>query len=146
MAILFFLFKNRRELFHVEQKFYLFEYRFNNEELENEFNDFFHANNLNPLFTNEHMAGSITVTYVDAKSVLNEGGSYQKTLKDFAELLTLANDNKSFEEAMFRIIYEARSFQGMMRKLKELVNFIKTVDERNKHNIWNIVWYKKDLK
>ena len=133
-------------MFHVEQKFYLFEYRFNNEELEQEFNDFFHANNLNPLFTNEHMAGSITVTYVDAKSVLNEGGSYQKTLKDFAELLTLANDNKSFEEAMFRIIYEAKSFQGMMRKLKELVNFIKTIDDQHKHNIWNIVWYNKDLK
>ena len=130
----------------MEQKFYLFEYRFNNEELEQEFNDFFHANNLNPLFTNEYMAGSITVTYVDAKSVLNEGGSYQKTLKDFAELLTLANDNKSFEEAMFRIIYEAKSFQGMMRKLKQLVDYIKTVDEHNKHNIWNIVWYKKDLK
>ena len=130
----------------MEQQFYLFEYRFNNEELEQEFNDFFHSNNLNPLFTNEHMAGSITVTYVDAKSVLNEGGSYQKTLKDFAELLTLANDNKSFEEAMFRIIYEARSFQGFMRKLKQLVDFIKTVNEQHKHNIWNIVWYKKDLK
>ena len=130
----------------MEQKFYLFEYRFNNEELENEFNDFFHANNLHSLFTNEHMAGTITVTYVDAKSVLNEGGSYQKTLKEFAELLTLANDNKSYEEAMFRIIYEERSFQGFMRKLKELVEFIKTIDEQHKHNTWNIVWYKKDLK
>ena len=128
------------------QKFYIFEYRFNNEELEQEFNDFFHSNNLHSLFTNEHMAGSITVTYVDAKSVLNECGSYQKTLKDFAELLTLANDNKSYEEAMFRIIYEAKSFQGFMRKIKELINFIKTIDEEHKHNIWNIVWYKKDLK
>lgn len=132
-------------MFHVEQKFYLFEYRFNNEELEQEFNDFFHSNNLNPLFTNEHMAGSITVTYVDAKSVLNEGGSYQKTLKEFSELLTLANDNKSYEEAMFRIIYEAKSFQALMINLKKLVEFIKTVDERFKHNTWNIVWYKKDL-
>lgn len=133
-------------MFHVEQKFYIFEYRFNNEELENEFNDFFHANNLNPLFTNEHMAGTITVTDVDARSVINDGGSYNKTLKDFAELLTLANDNKSFEEAMFRIIYEARSFQGLMIQLKKLVTYIKTVDERYKHNTWNIVWYNKDLK
>lgn len=132
-------------MLHVEQKFYLFEYRFNNEELEQEFNDFFHSNNLNPLFTNEHMAGSITVTYVDAKSVLNEGGSYQKTLKEFSELLTLANDNKSYEEAMFRIIYEAKSFQALMRNIRKLVDFIKTVDERSKHNTWNIVWYKKDL-
>ena len=133
-------------MFHVEQKFFIFEYRFNNEELEQEFNNFFHSNNLNPLFTNEHMAGSITVTYIDAKSVLNDGGSYQKTLKEFAELLTLANDNKSYEEAMFRIIYEARSFQALMRQLKKLIDYIKTVDERYKHNTWNIVWYNKDLK
>lgn len=144
MAILFY--HNRRELFHVEQKFLIFEYRFNNEELEQEFNDFFHANNLDPLFTNEHMAGSITVSYVDAKSVLNEGGSYQKALKDFSELITLANDNKSYEEAMFRIIYEARSFQALMRKIKQLINHIKTIEENKKHNTWNIVWYNKDLK
>ena len=133
-------------MFHVEQKFYIFEYRFNIEELEQEFNDFFHANNLHPLFTNEHMAGSITVTYVDAKSVVNEGGSYRNTLKEFSELLTLANDNKSYEEAMFRIIYEARSFQSFIRQLKKLIDYIKTVDERYKHNTWNIVWYNKDLK
>lgn len=133
-------------MFHVEQKFYIFEYRFNNEELEQEFNEFFHANNLHPLFTNEHMAGSITVSYVDAKSVVNEGGSYQNTLKEFSELLTLANDNKSYEEAMFRIIYEARSFQSFIRQLRKLIEYIKTVDERYKHNTWNIVWYNKDLK
>ena len=130
------------------EKFYLFEYRFNNEELEQEFNDFFHANNLNPLFTNEHMAGSISVTYVDAKSVLNEGGSYNKTLKEFAELLTLANDNKSFEEAMFRIIYEAKSFQGMMRNLKKIIDYyIRKINaDGYDRNTWNIVWYNKDLK
>ena len=133
-------------MFHVEQKFYLFEYRFNNEELENEFNDFFHANNLNPLFTSEHMAGSITVTYIDAKSVLNDGGAYNKVLKDFSELLTLANDNKSYEEAMFKIIYEARSFQSLMRKLKQLIDYIKNIEDSKKHNTWNIVWYNKDLK
>ena len=130
----------------MEQKFYLFEYRFNNEELESEFNDFFHRNNLHSLFTNEHMAGSITVTYVDAKSVLNEGGSYQKTLKEFSELLTLANDNKSYEESMFKIIYEVRSFQALIRKLKQLIDYIKNIDDDKKHNTWNIVWYNKDLK
>ena len=144
MAILFY--HNRREMFHVEQKFLIFDYKFNNEELEKEFNDFFHRNNLHALFTNEHMAGNITVTYVDAKSVLNEGGSYQKTLKDFSELITLANDNKSYEEAMFRIIYEARTFQALMRKIKQLINHIKTIEENKKHNTWNIVWYNKDLK
>ena len=133
-------------MFHVEQKFYLFEYRFNDEEIQTEFNNFFHFNNLNPLFTNEHMAGTITVTYIDAKSVINQGGAYNKVLKDFSELLTLANDNKSFEEAMFRIIYEARSFQGLIRKLKQIIDYIKQIDDDKKHNTWNIVWYNKDLK
>ena len=130
----------------MEQKFYIFEYNFNDEELEQEFNDFFHRNNLHSLFTNEHMAGSITVSYLNARSVINEGGAFNRPLKEFAELLTLANDNKSYEEAMFRIIYESRSFQGLMRKVKQLVDYIKTINEENKHNTWNIVWYNKDLK
>ena len=126
-------------------KFEIFDERFNNEELSNEFHAFFYKNNLTPLFTDEYMASPISVTYVDAKSVLNEGGSYQKTLKEFADLLTIGNDNKSYEEAMFRIIHEARSFQSFMNKIKDLINYIKTVDERYKHNTWNIVWYNKDL-
>lgn len=127
-------------------KFQIFEPKFNNEELENEFHAFFYKNNLTPLFTDEHMATGITFTYVDAKSVLNEGGSYQKVLKEFAELLTIGNDNKSYEEAMFRIIYESRSFQSMIKKIKDLNEYIKTIDERYKKNTWNIVWYNKDLK
>ena len=130
----------------MEQKFYIFEYNFNDEELEQEFNDFFHRNNLHSLFTNEHMAGSITVSYLNARSVINEGGAFNRPLKEFAELLTLANDNKSYEEAMFRIIYESRSIQGLVGKIKNLIDFIKTIDDQHKHNIWNIVWYKKDLK
>lgn len=131
----------------------IFDYKFNNEELEKEFNDFFHRNNLHALFTNEHMAGTITVSYVDAKSVLNnpkgeddDGGPYNKVLREFSELITLANDNKSYEEAMFRIINEARSFQGFINKLKQLIDYIKTIEENKKHNTWNIVWYNKDLK
>lgn len=133
-------------MFHVEQKFYIFEYRFNNEELENEFNDFFNRNNLHSLFTNEHMAGTITVSFNDARSVIKDGGAWNKPLKEFAELLTLANDNKSYEEAMFRIIYESRSIQGLVGNIKKLIDYIKTIDERYKHNTWNIVWYNKDLK
>lgn len=127
------------------QKFDIFDERFNDEELSNEFHAFFYKNNLTPLFTDEYMASPISVTYVDAKSVVNDGASYQKTLEEFADLLTIANDNKSYEEAMFRIIQEARSFQSFMKKIKELINYLKTVDERYTHNTWNIVWYNKEL-
>src|SRR5699024_11891115 len=101
--------------------------------------------NLTSLFTNEHRAGSITVTYVDARSVINTGGSYHETLKEFADLLTIGNDNKSYEEALFKIIYEARSFQSFMKKIRDLLNYAKTVDSKNLNNLWNIVFYNKDV-
>lgn len=126
-------------------KFQVFEPKFDNEELENEFNSFFYKNNLTALFTDEHMATPITVTYVDARSVVNEGGSYHRVLIDFSELITLANDNKSYEEAMFKIIYESRTFQSMIKKIKDLIQFSKSVDDSYKHNLWNVVWYRKDL-
>ena len=127
------------------EKFEIFEPRFNNEELETEFNNFFYKYNLTSLFTNEHRAGSITVTYVDARSVINTGGSYHETLKEFADLLTIGNDNKSYEEALFKIIYEARSFQSFMKKIRDLLNYAKRVDSKNLNNLWNIVFYNKDV-
>ena len=127
------------------EKFEIFEPRFNNEELEKEFNDFFYKYNLTSLFTNEHRAGSISVTYVDARSVINTGGSYHETLKEFADLLTIGNDNKSYEEALFKIIFEARSFQSFMKKIRDLLNYAKTVDSKDLNNLWNIVFYNKDV-
>ena len=127
------------------EKFQIFEPRFNNEELEKEFNEFFYKYNLTSLFTNEHRAGSISLTYVDARSVINTGGSYHETLKEFADLLTIGNDNKSYEEALFKIIYEARSFQSFMKKIRDLLNYAKTVDSEDLNNLWNIVFYNKDV-
>ena len=129
----------------MDQNFTIFEPRFNNQELENEFNDFFHRYNLTALFTNEHRAGSITVTYLDARSVLNPDGSYHNTLKEFGDILSMANDNKSFEEALFKIIYEARSFQGLMRTIKKLMDYIKSLDPNHLFNMWNIVFYNKEV-
>ena len=129
----------------MREKFHLFEYRFNDEELEKEFNNFFYKYNLTALFTNEHRAGNITVTWVDARSVINPTGSYHRILKDFADLLSIGNDNKAYEEALFKIIYEARSFQGMMNTIKKLMDYIKTLDNDHKNNQWNIVFYNKEV-
>lgn len=127
------------------EKFQIFEPKFNNEELEEEFNNFFHKYNLTPLFTNEHRAGSISVAWTDARSVVNPAGSYHNTLKQFSDLLTIANDNKAYEEALFKIIYEARSFQSLMRTIKKLMDYINTIDDNHLFNMWNIVFYNKDL-
>lgn len=127
------------------EKFQIFEPRFNDDELETEFNNFFHKYNLTALFTNEHRAGSISVTYVDARSVINTDGSYHNTLKEFADLLTIGNNNKSYEEALFKIIYESRSFQSFMKKIKDLLEYAQSIDPKDLDNLWNIVFYKKDV-
>lgn len=129
----------------MNDKLTIFDYVFNNEELEEDFNNFFHRYALTPIFTNEHRAAGIRVTYVDARSVINPGGSYHNTLLELADYVNMAMDNKSYEEALFKIIYEAKSFQTMMNKIKKLLNFITTIDEDHMFNLWNIVWYNKEV-
>ena len=123
----------------------IFEYGFNNDEIQKEFNDFFFKYGLEPLFTNEHQAGSIKVSLPFAQSLLNVGGANRRLFLELADYLMMGQDNKSFEEAVFRMIYEARSFQGLINKVRKIVNYIRTIDVNNLHNIWNIVWYNKDL-
>lgn len=126
-------------------KLQIFDYKFNDEKLENEFNNFFYKYNLTALFTNEHRASPITVTYVDARSVINKGGKYHNLLKDFADLLNVANDNKKFEEAIFKFLYKSRSFQGLMRNIRNVMDYISTIDSDRFFNMWNIVWYNKEV-
>lgn len=123
----------------------IFEPKFNNPELEQEFYNFFTRYDLQALFTNEHRATSISVTYLDAKSVVNTSGSYHNTLKKFTDYLHLAQDNKKYEEAIFRIIYEARSFQGLINNIKKHMQYMDSLLEQHKFNSWNIVWYNKEM-
>lgn len=129
------------------EKFSIFETKFNNDELEEEFTNFFYKYNLTSIFTNEHRAGGITVTYVDAKSVINTGGSYHETLKEFSDFLSMANDNKSYEEALFKLIYDSSSFQAFIKNIRKYMDFIKQqIDSEHMSNMWNIVWYAQELK
>lgn len=128
------------------QKLQIFEPLFNNDELDQEFQTFFYKNGLTSLFTNEHRAGTISVTYIDAKSVVNKGGSYQKTLKKFADYLVLAQDNKSYEEAIFEVIYKARTFQKLINNIRKVMAFIDSqIDSEHLFNTWNIVFYTKSV-
>lgn len=126
-------------------KFQIFEPKFDIPELEEEFHNFFYKYNLSPLFTNEHRAGNISVAWVDAKSVVNPGGSYHNTLKEFSDYLSQATDNKSYEEIVFKIIYQAKTFQRLMRNIKQVMQQINTIDSEYLNNMWNIVWYAKGV-
>lgn len=125
-------------------KFTVFDPMFNNEELENEFHSFFYKNNLSALFTNEHKTSPIKVTYLDAKSVLNNG-KYASLLKDFSSKLSMANNNQMYNEATFKILQKASTFQKMMNNIKNILEEFYTTEDGYLHNFWNIVFYNKDL-
>ena len=146
----------------------IFDPKFNDDELYQEFLNFFETYGLLPLFTNEHRAGSITVTYVDARSVVlragdkdeilkspnekvrqkakfyqpKEHGKDRATLLKFAEYLKLYNKNQMFEDDLFYIIYESKDFRQMIRRIKQMMNYIDhKISNDYKYNMWNIVWY-----
>lgn len=129
-----------------ELPIFQFHRNFNDDELEQDFYDFFAKYNLMPLFSNEHRAPQIYTDYLDMKSVVKPGGSFHKTLLDMAEILTIGDDNKMYEEALFRIIYNASTFKQMIKSIRKIINYyMSEVDKKHEFNLWNIVWYKKDL-
>lgn len=121
--------------------FTVFNTRFNDEQLETQFNNFFEENDLQSLFTNEHRASEISVSYVDARSIINEGGAYNELFKKFHDYLVMAQDNKSYEEAIFKFLEQARTFQGLANSIKRVMEYIDSILEERKFNTWNIVFY-----
>lgn len=136
------VFSIRRDC-HYLDKLQVFEPVFDNEELEEEFNAFFYKHNLTPLFTNEHKHPyGVKVGWADAKSVVN-GTGYAKTLIEFSDYLSRANDNKMYEEATFRVLYECRDFNRLIKNIKRYMQYMDTFENRHVFNSWNIVWYSK---
>lgn len=121
--------------------FQIFEPKFDNPELEQEFQDFFTRNGLDPLFTYEHKAGAISVTWTDARSVVNESGSYSYLLKNFADILLIANDNQNYKTVLLQILYHANTFQKMMRNIRKIVDEFSIMPEKYLYNMWNAVKY-----
>jgi len=125
-------------------EFTIFDYVFNDEELEEEFESYFISNDLQSLFTNEHRSSPIRVSWTEARALIN--GTYSKDLLQMKEILTIGTDNKMYENAVFRIIYNSRSMQGMVNRIRRINSYyLNDIDEEHKFNTWNIVWYNKEL-
>ena len=123
-----------------------FHKNYDNEEMEQEFYNFFSKYGLSRLFVNEDKLTQIYVSDSDVRSVVNPGGSYHKSLIDMGELLLMSDDNKMYEEAVTRVIYNAGSFTALMKKIRQITEyFIAGVLKKHEFNFWNIVWYNKDL-
>src|SRR5690625_3858090 len=100
-------------------EFTIFDYVFNDEELEEEFESYFISNDLLSLFTNEHRSSPIRVSWTEARALIN--GTYSKDLLQMKEILTIGTDNKMYENAVFRIIYNSRSMQGMVNRIRRKI-------------------------
>src|SRR5699024_742594 len=126
--------------------FHIFSYKFNDEELEQNFNDFFHQYNLTPIFTKEHRASPITVSYIDAKSVVNTKANDHNVLQNFSDYVNSAMDNKLDDSALFKNIYQPNSFQGFIGIVLVIMKHIQNeIDNKHLFNTWNIVWYTKEV-
>ena len=156
----------------MQNEFIVFDFQFNDEKLEQEFYDFFTRNNLDALFTDEHKAPGIKVSELDAKSVVNVEGTYQydyydsrpgrekwytrtrkrkeganaQPLKEFADILSIENNEKKRRSAIFRILYNSPNFKAFMSRIKKITDYvINGIDPEHEFNTWNIVWYNKEL-
>lgn len=126
------------------QKLSVFDYNFNNPELEEEFNNFFFKNGLLPLFTDEHRSTPIKVGYSEAVGVIK--GAYKEDLKTLANKLMTAVDNKSYQEMMLKIIYNSGTVNNLMRRVRKLNDYIKNdILDKHQFNKWNITWYDKTI-
>lgn len=127
-------------------KFFFFDLVFENNdpELAEEFTKFFYVKNLSPLFTNEHKAASIKVSWVDAKSVVGEGKKANRLLQTLSNLLSVGQDNKKYEEAVFKILHQSRTFPGFIKNVEQHIEYMYSILPNYVHNSWNIVFYDKD--
>lgn len=117
-----------------------------NEEVEENFNKFFSIHKLLALFTNDYMSGEIKVTDSDMRAVINPNGAYHNDLVKLSNLLSIAMDNKAYEDALFRVIYTPRSFQKFMKIVRNINNdFEHYILDKHKHNFWNIVFYSERI-
>lgn len=122
-----------------------FEYRFTDEQLRRDFERFI-DNNLQTLFSDGRaMNKNYTISYVQAKSVVNMGGRIRYTLQEVANEIQVPSSNNSafarlhIANTLATIHGEANgSFQKLVNLLRGL---IRTITEENYR--YNVVWYSK---
>ena len=131
----------------MEKQIHVFDLLTIHEEEEEEFYKFFHKYKLDPLFTDEHRTTPITVPRTDMKGIINPETSFHKTLKELGNILTVGDGSQKYQQALFRIIDEATHIRTVISTARKIVDYEKNVVlDKHKFNLWNIVWYNKELK
>lgn len=122
------------------KQFTVFEYTFNNPELEEKFEKFFAVDGLTKLFSYEHKSTPIRVSLPDAQSIVKNGHVAEYFL-DFIEILKLADDNKQYKHALLKNLDSSGTFAKLRNVIKREVQYQKVVLAKHQGNFWNIVWY-----
>ena len=125
-------------------KFIVFNVISINEELEEKFQEFFNVQELNALFTHENKTGQIRVTDNDLRSVVNKG-KYHALFSKLSKYLKIASDNKAYDEAVFKLLDKADTFQQLANNARKVIQFIDDLQANYLYNSWNIVFYTKEV-
>lgn len=125
-------------------RYTVFNHISNNEERIEEFEKFFIRFELEPLFTYENRMTSVTVGDIDLRAVIN--GRYTEDLKKLSDFIHIADDNKMYNSALFKMLYKQKTFSNFMKIVRKINDYIEHgIDENRMGNTWNIVWYNEDL-
>jgi len=119
----------------------LFDVQSTNDEMVEAFYDFFENQNLMPLFTNQHRTDHIKVTDLDVRSTIKYPNSYNRLLKSFSSFVNMNQNNIRYEESVFEIIDNAKTFQKLMNNIRDFLNYQQTINDEHTFNLWNIVYY-----
>jgi len=124
------------------QQLNYFNYQFDDMELMQKFEEYI-LTNVNEIFTDaEFFTKKLRVTYTEARSVVNDTGSYRTTLQAIVNTLNMQANNKSKYKEMHESLilavnlYETNTFQGLMNKLRKYLSELVQYGYQ-----WNVVYY-----
>lgn len=128
-------------MYGYQQQLHYFEYKFNDEKLIKEFEEFI-QNNLSQVFSQAYdKSERISVPYNLAKSVINEGGAYNRRLTSLVNTLQMRSPHPNYkdghQQSIFAVIvHESKTMQGLMSKLDKYQQEL----SENSYQ-WNKVFY-----
>ena len=126
----------------------LFDFITNDETLIREFNRFWHIYGLMPALSNANRVPNIKISDNDARSVVNPGGSFNRTLLEFANVLSINNYSNHYEVSLGKALEIANgSLQKYINVIRKHILPVIEDGETEEEAKWRVVWYAhlKDL-
>lgn len=126
------------------QKLHYFDYKFDNEELIEQFETFI-DNNMKEFFTEAESLGvKITVPWNLARSTINEGGNFNKVFKSLANTFAMQSSNNSrykdrHQQFIFVVILDETRHMGLQALVNKINKYLQELSADS--FTWNKVYY-----